>query len=148
MAPSRATVPRPAQPPEDIQAPHPLISRNMAVCLNNQDLNQPDLWLTSSLQANSLANKALMVAPQLSHLPSIRIPRWATGDLPALAAMDVALSRLLMLSGVLPQPKTSGTDSVATRGNRHVMPSPDQDAVAIIACPLGGLGTSSPGALS
>jgi hypothetical protein len=148
MGPNRGTVPRPARHLEDIQALHPLISRNMVVCLNNKDLNQPDLWLTSSLQANSLANKALMVVRQPSRQPSIRIHRWATAGLPALAAMAVALSRLPMLSGVLPQPKISGTDLVATRGNWHLMPCLDRDAIGIIACLLREFGTSSPGTLS
>lgn len=148
MARNRATVLRPAQHLEDTQAPLPAISRNMVVCLNKEDLSQPDLWLTSSLQANSLANKALMVAHQHSHQPNTRIPRWDTGDLPVLVAMAVAPSRPPMHSGVLPLPKTLGTDLVATRGDRHEIPSLEQDAVPTIASPLREFGSLSPGAFS
>lgn len=136
MAHNKPTVPRPAQHREGIRARHPLISRNMVVCLNNKDLNQPDLWLTSSLQASSLANKALMVAPQPSHRPSTRTLKWAMGGLPVLVGTAVALSRRPTLSGVLPRPKTSGTDLVATRDNRQMMPSLSQVAIPITACPL------------
>ena len=82
----------------------------MVVCLNNQDLNQPDRWLTSSLQASSLASKADMVAHQRSHQANTRTSRWVTEVLPALVAMAVVLSRLQMLNGLPLLPKTLETD--------------------------------------
>ena len=136
MAHNKPTVLRLAQHREGIRARHPLISRNMVVCLNNKDLNQPDLWLTSSLQASSLANKALMVVLQPSHQPNTRTLKWAMGALPVLVGTAVVLSRRPMLSGVLLRPKTSGTDLVATKDNRHMMPSLGQVAIPITACLL------------
>jgi hypothetical protein len=114
---NKVTVLKAVQPLVDIQEPHPLISLNMVVCLNNQDLNPPDRWLTSSLQASSLVNKAVMVL----HLPNlqanIRISKWVMVVLPALVAMVVVLSRLRILNGVRPLPKASAMVSVATRVN-------------------------------
>ena len=146
MAPNRPIVRRVVQHLEAIQALRPLISRNTVVCLNNQDLNQPDLWLTSSLQASSLASKAVMVARQLSHQASIRIHRWGTGVPPAPVATAVVLSSLQMLSGLPLQPKTLGTDLVATKDNQHMMPMLPSGCISCIASPLQEFGTSSPGA--
>ena len=115
---SKATAPKAAQHLADTQEHHPLISLNMVVCLNNQDLNQPDRWLTSSLQANSLVSKADMV----DHLPNLQVntltSRWAMEVLPAPAAMAVVLSRLPMLSGVPPLPRALETDLVDIRAKR------------------------------
>jgi hypothetical protein len=87
----------------------------MVVCLNNQDLNQPDRWLTSSLQASFLVNKADMV----DHLPSLLantlISRWDMRVLLALVVMVVALSRPPTLNGARRPAKLLETASVATK---------------------------------
>ena len=91
------------------------ISLNMVVCLRNQDLNQPDRWLTSSLQAISPASKADTVVLQRSPLGNTPISRWATEVLPALVAMAVVLNRPPMLNGVLLLLRALETVSVVIR---------------------------------
>jgi hypothetical protein len=112
---SKATVPKAVQLLVDTQEHHPLISLNMVVCLNNQDLNQPDRWLTSSLQASSLVSKADM-GDHLFNLPAnILTSRWAMEVLLALVGMAVVLSKPPMLNGVPLLRKASETDLVDTR---------------------------------
>jgi hypothetical protein len=105
----------------DTQELHPLISLNMVVCLNNQDLNQPDRWLTSSLQASFLVSKAGMEVLQPSHPDNILTSRWVTEDLLALVAMAVALSRLQTPNGVPLQPKALEMVLVAIRDNSRAV---------------------------
>jgi hypothetical protein len=92
----------------------------MVVCLNNKDLNQPDRWLTSSLQANSRVNKADTVVHQLS--PQLNMPtsRWATEGLPVPVAMAVVLSKLQILNGLLQPLRASAMALEATRDNRRI----------------------------
>jgi hypothetical protein len=115
---NRATVPKAVQLLVDTQELHLLISLNMVVCLNNQAFNQPDRWLTNSLQASSLVSKAGMV----DHLPNLLVntltSRWHMEVLLALVVMVVVLNKHLMLSGVRQQPKASGTDLVDTKDER------------------------------
>ena len=116
---NRVTVRKAARLLEDTQELHPLIFLNMVVCLNNQDLNQPDRWLTSSLQASFLVSKADMV----DHLPSLLAntltSKWDMEVLLALVAMAVVPSRPPMLNGVPQLVKPLGTASVATRDKQH-----------------------------
>jgi hypothetical protein len=118
---NKVTVLKAVQLLEDTQELHPLIFLNMVVCLNNQDLNQPDRWLTSSLQASSLVSKADMV----DHLPSLlantQTSKWDTEDLLALVVTAVALSRLPMLNGVPQLAKPLETASVVTRDNQTII---------------------------
>jgi hypothetical protein len=101
---------------EDIQEHLQLISLNMVVCLRNKDLNQPDRWLTSSPQASSLVNKAVMVDHQPSHLLNMATNKWPMVVLPARVVMVVA-SRLQTPNGALHQPKASAMASVVTKAN-------------------------------
>ena len=110
-----------ADQPLGTQELHPLISLNMVVCLNNQDLSQPDRWLTSSLQASFLVNKADMVALQRNHQDNIPTSRWVMEDLPVLVAMVAVLNRLQMLNGVRLLLKALETDSVAIRDNLRIV---------------------------
>jgi len=95
---NKATAHKAAPLLEAIQELHLPISHNMVVCLSNRDLNQPDRWLTSSLQANSLVNKAVMV---VRPNPQVNMPirKWDTEVLPALVDM-AAGNQHLMLNGV------------------------------------------------
>jgi hypothetical protein len=89
----------------------------MVVCLNNKDLNQPDRWLTSSLQASSLVpSKVVMVAHQLS--PQVNMPSLKCNMevLPALADTAV-VSPPQIPNGVLPLLRATATALVATRDN-------------------------------
>lgn len=101
----------------DILEPRLLISLNMVVCHNNQDLSQPDRWLTNSLQASFLVNKVAMALHQPSLQVNIKIRRWVMEDLPVLEAMAV-VSRLRMHNGAPLQLKALETGLVATRDNR------------------------------
>jgi hypothetical protein len=112
---SKLTVPKAVQLPVVTQEPHLLISLNMVVCLNNQDPNQPDRWLTRSLQANSLVNKADTVDHLLNLLVNTPPSRWVMEALLALAVMAVVLSRHLMLNGAPPLLKASEMGSADTR---------------------------------
>jgi hypothetical protein len=101
----------------DIQEPLPLTSLNMVVCLNNKDLNQPDRWLTSSLQASSLVpNKVATVAHRLS--PRLNMPslKCNTEVLPALVD-TVVVSPPQIPNGVLLLLRAMATALVATRDN-------------------------------
>ena len=88
----------------------------MVVCLNNKDPNQPDRWLTSSLQANNFQVSKAMEPPPLNPLPNTKTSRWDTEDLPAPEA-TVVVSKPQMRNGVLRLPKALETDSVATKDN-------------------------------
>ncbi len=100
----------------DTQELHPLISLNMVVCLNNQDLNQPDQWLTSSLQASFLVSKLDTVDRQHNLLVNILPSKWGTAVLLALEVMAVVASKPLMLRGVLLLPRALEMGSVDTKG--------------------------------
>jgi len=123
---SKATAPKAVQLLVDTQEPHPLISLNMVVCLNNPDLNHPGRSLTSSLQASFLVSKADMV----DHLPNLQVntltSRWVMEVLLALVVMAVVLSKHLMLNGVPPLPKALETGLVDTRDKQttHLDDSP------------------------
>jgi hypothetical protein len=114
---NKDTVPKAVQPLVDIQELLPLISLSMVVCLNSQDLNQPDRWLTNSLQASSLVNKAVMVLLQLSLQVNIQTHKWDTVALQALVATVVVPSKHRMLNGVPQQLKASETVSAAIKDN-------------------------------
>jgi hypothetical protein len=115
MALNKDTVLKLVQLLADIQEPHPVISRNTVVCLNNQDLNQPDRWLINSLQANSQVSKEVMVPHLLNLQLSTKINQWATELLPVLVVTAAVLSRLPMLNGVPQLPKALETDSAAIK---------------------------------
>ena len=116
---NKATVPKAVPHLADTQALPPLISLNMVVCLNNQDLNQPDRWLTNSLQASSLVSKADMVDHLPNLLANILTSRWAMEVLPALVVMVAVLSRPPMLNNGVPQlAKPLETASVVTRDEK------------------------------
>ena len=119
---NKVTVPKAVQLLVDTQERHPLISLNMVVCLNNQDLSQRDRWLISSLQASFLVSKADTVDRLPNLLANTLTSRWDTEVLLALVATAVVLSRLPMLNGVPPLPKVLETDSVDTRDkpNTHL----------------------------
>lgn len=103
----------------DTQELPPVISLNMAVCLSNQDLNQPDRWLLSSLQAISQVSKADMVDHLLNLLANILISRWDMEDLLALVVTAEERSRPQMLSGVPQPPKALETASVDTKDKHN-----------------------------
>lgn len=102
------------QPLEDIQEHLRLISLNMVVCLRNKDLNQPDRWLTSSLQASSLVSKADMVDHQLNLLRSMATNKWLMAVLRVPVAMAAA-SKPQTLNGVRLLLKASAMALVATK---------------------------------
>lgn len=102
------------QPLEDIQEHLRLISLNMVVCLRNKDLNQPDRWLTSSLQASSLVSKVDMVDHQLSLLLNMATNKWLMVVLLVPVAM-VVVSKLQTLNGARLLLKASAMASVATK---------------------------------
>jgi len=89
----------------------------MVVCLNNKDLNQPDRWLTSSLQASSLVpSKVVTVVHQLS--PQVNMPslKCNTEVLPALVD-TVVVSPPQIPNGVPPPLRAMATALVATKDN-------------------------------
>lgn len=104
----------------DTQEHHPLISLNMVVCLNNQDLNQPDRWLINSLQASMLVSKVVMVARQPSPQRT-EISKWDMEALLVLVAMVVVLSKLLLLNGAPLPPKALTMALVAIRASLHTI---------------------------
>jgi len=135
---SKATVPKAVQPLVDTQELHPPISLNMVVCLNNQDLNQPDRWLTSSLQASSLVSKADMVDRPPNLLVNTLTSRWVTEVLLALVVMAVVLSKHPMLNGVPPLPKALETDLVDTRDKQNIHLTTDRNFHCnVSACRVG-----------
>jgi hypothetical protein len=100
---------------EATQEPLPHISLNMVVCLNSKDLNQPDRWLTSNLQASFLVSKVDTVDHQLNLLVNTQVNKWvATEVLPALGGMVVAHQHQL-LSGVHQRPKALAAASRVTK---------------------------------
>lgn len=118
---NRATVPKAAGPTQAIQERPQHTSRNMVVCPNRRDLNQPEGSLTSSRQANSLVNKGVMAARLLNLQASTKISnRWDMEDPPAPAAMAVGRSRRQTRSGVpqLGSSRITATDSAAIKAKR------------------------------
>jgi hypothetical protein len=114
---SQATAPKPHPLLADTLA-HPLLtSLNMVEC-HSKDLNQPDLCLASSLQANILPNKADTVDRLLNLLLNTQTNRWAMEHLPALVVMVEVLSKLPTRSGVHRPVKPTETASAATN-NKH-----------------------------
>lgn len=114
---SKVTAHKAVQLLEAIQEPPPLTSLNTVVCLNNKDLNQPDRWLTSSLQASFLVSKVDMVVHQPNPQVNMQVSKWLTEDLPVLEDM-VAAHQPLLLSGVHPQPRALEAPLLATKARR------------------------------
>lgn len=86
--------------PRDIRELLLRTSRSMVVCLNKQDLNQPDRWLTSNPQA-SMGSKAHMVDHLSNHQLDMEANQWDT-EVPLLPAPEamVAASQLPTLNGL------------------------------------------------
>jgi hypothetical protein len=139
---NKATAHKAVLLPEATQEPPPLTFLNMVVCLNNKDLNQPDRWLTSSLQASFLVNKVDMVGHQPNLQVNMQVNKWLMEALLVLEDMVVEHQHLLP-NGVLPQPRALVVPLQATRA-RCGLPTFFTDSTevfgGIIFCRFEGIG--------
>jgi hypothetical protein len=100
----------------DIQEHHLPISLNMAVCLNNKVLSQPDRWLPNNHQPLMEDNKAAMVDSHSNPRLDTEDNLWVTEDLLLLAQVVMVVANLAQtLSGVSLPLKPLATVSKATK---------------------------------
>jgi hypothetical protein len=88
----------------------------MVVCLHKLDLSQPVQCPLSSLQANFLVSKVVMVDPPPNPQVNMLVSKWDMVVLPALVAM-AAVSQPRILNGVLLQLRALAMALAVIRAN-------------------------------